>query len=409
MNHKERIMSAVSGTGTDYLPFVPRLDLWYRANRLNGTLPARYQHASLEQITEDLDIGFHAIVPDFKDLEDAADEADRALGLYQLRSMPYRIELDDVERIVRYDGDITEVKYLTPAGTINTRVLYDDTMRRAGITVTHILEHAIKDVSDFPAVAHIFRNIKVIPDERRYRRFQDKIGERGVAVAFTSLAASPMHLIQRELMPVDSFFYALHDYPQEMSWLEDQISLFFTRVFEVVSQSSAEVVFSGANYDSSITYPPFFEKYIQPYLAEQAHILHQKGKFLLTHTDGENQGLLELYRRSNIDIADSICPRPMTKQTLSEVRQAFQGKITIWGGLPSICVLGESMGEYEFDCFLEHTLEEIGQGDHLILSLADTTPPAALFGRIEKINQACRAFGPIRPVGSNKSGRDCCR
>ena len=31
---------------------------------------------------------------------------------------------------------------------------------------------------------------------------------------------------------------------------------------------------------------------LQPGLAEFAAVLHRQGKYLLTHTDGENQGLL---------------------------------------------------------------------------------------------------------------------
>ncbi len=42
-------------------------------------------------------------------------------------------------------------------------------------------------------------------------------------------------------------------------------------------------------------------------------IFDKKGKFLLTHTDGENIGLLEEYMACEFDIADSICPSPMTK------------------------------------------------------------------------------------------------
>ncbi len=48
-------------------------------------------------------------------------------------------------------------------------------------------------------------------------------------------------------------------------------------------------------------------------------------KFLLTHTDGENTGLLEHYLESNMDVADSVCPKPMTKLSFKEVRDHFDG------------------------------------------------------------------------------------
>ncbi len=397
MNHKERIIKTIKGERTDCLPFVPRLDLWYRANKKNGTLPIKYRNATLMEMTLDMDIGYHGIVPDFKDIDSIEDEVDRALGIYKLRNMPYRAELKNVERKVTIDGDITQVDYITPVGNIRTKVLYNEDMRREGITITHIVEHAIKSPDDFEAMAYIFNDFRVSPNYEGYNAFNEQISDRGVAVGFVSLAASPMHLIQRELMPVEQFFYEMYDHNEELNWLSGEINNFYTKVFQVVAESQSEIVLSGANYDSSVTYPPFFKEYIAPYLKQQADILHKKDKFLLTHTDGENKGLLDLYLEAGIDIADSICPYPMTKLSLEEVRNVFKGNITIWGGLPSICVLENSMSEYEFEKYLNNTLESVGKADHLILSLADTTPPLAKFERIEKIIKLCKEFGPVVP------------
>jgi len=398
MTHKERILRTITGRETDFLPFVPRLDLWYRSNKTNRTLPEKYKTATLMEITEDLDIGYHAVVPDFKDVTCPEDEIYRALGIHRLRQMPYRVETDSIEKKVTYDKDVTTVVYSTPYGDIRTRVLYDDTMKKAGISISHILEYAIKSISDFEAAAYIFRNLKVKPNYKEYDEFRDMIGDRGIAVAFTSLAASPMHLIQRELMPMDTFFFEQFDHPSELETLAEAIKEHFMDVFDIVCGSSAEIIFSGANYDRSITYPPYFEKHIMPYLAKQSELLHAKGKLLLTHTDGENKGLLELYLRSGIDIADSICPYPMTSHTLRDVRDVFGEKITVWGGIPSVSVLKSSMSDLEFERYLNGMLENAGNGDHLIAAIADTTPPAADFTRILKINKACRSFGRIKPT-----------
>lgn len=394
MTRKERILSAIAGKGSDVLPFVPRLDLWYKANKYNGTLPWKYRNASLMEITDDLDIPYHGVVPDFKDIDREEDEFDRALGIYRLRTMPYRVELGDVKRRVHLEGDITRVEYLTPVGNLQAKILYNEDMRKAGITISHILEPIIKDVEDYEAAAYVFQNLEVHPNYEGYEQFKDQVGQRGAAVAFVSLAASPMHLIQRELMDMNKFFLALYDHPDELGFLSDRIGDFYRRVFKTVSRSSAEIVFSGANYDSTITYPPYFAEHIAPSLAQQAEILHSRGSYLLTHTDGENRGLLDLYLKANIDVADSICPYPMTSLTLREVRDFFKGRITVWGGLPSVCVLEDSMDEGAFRSYIDNTLEQIGGGDRLILALADTTPPAAKFERIEHIISVCRDFGP---------------
>jgi hypothetical protein len=208
-----------------------------------------------------------------------------------------------------------------------------------------------------------------------------------------------MHFIMKELMSIETFFYESFDHPEELEWLEESISKFYYMVFNTVVKSPSEIILSGANYDSAITTPPFFEKHIVPSLNRQAKILHENDKFLLTHTDGENKGLIEHYLKSGFDIADSICPAPMTGLTLKEIKEDFDGKITIWGGIPSISVLENSMNDYEFDKYIDMTLDSIGRGDHIILSIADTTPPDAKFERIKSIAKKAREFGPVDQRG----------
>ncbi len=397
MTHRERILATVEGKATDQLPFVPRLDLWYKANQRAGTLPTKYRKASLADIVDDLGVGYHCVIPDFLDFADPLDTVDRPLGIWRLRSLPYRVVLRDVKRNVSCEGDSTIVEYLTPAGKIRTRAVYDEAMKRAGVTLTHVAEFAIKSIDDYEAVAHIFRHAEVEPQYDRYLMLKEEVGERGVVVAFGGMGGSPMHYIIHELMPYDLFFYHYYDHRKELEWLAEQIAPYFERLFQVAAESPAEIILVGSNYDTQITWPPFFRDHITPSLAKVADTLHAQGKFLLTHTDGENKGLLSEYVKSKVDIADSICPAPMTSLSLAQIREAFSGRITIWGGIPSVAVLESSMSDYEFEQYLDRVCEEAGRGDHLIVSIADTTPPDAKFSRIQRIAEVAKQFGPVEP------------
>jgi len=73
--------------------------------------------------------------------------------------------------------------------------------------------------------------------------------------------ACPIHYIMRELMPLEQFFYALHDYPEKVHRLAEQIAPFFQQTQTIGAESPAEVLMLGGNYDDSITYPLFFERY----------------------------------------------------------------------------------------------------------------------------------------------------
>jgi hypothetical protein len=310
---------------------------------------------------------------------------------------PYRTVLENVERRSRVEGDRRFVEYVTPKGVLRTTVLYDESMRRAGITITHVEEHAFKSAADYPALGHLFENIRVEPNAEGYSEFAAKVGDRGIPVGYVTGAASPMHFILRELMPLETFFYEMFDHPGELKRLAEQVGVFYKRMLSAAAGSSAEVFLLGANYDASVTYPPFFAEHIEPTLRAFADTLHARGKFLLTHTDGENTGLLEHYVGSRIDVADSVCPAPMTKLTFREVRDFFAGRITIMGGIPSVALLKDSMPDADFGRFLDRFFEDIGRGDHLILGISDTTPPGAQFERILEIGKRVEAFGPVRP------------
>ena len=50
---------------------------------------------------------------------------------------------------------------------------------------------------------------------------------------------------------------------------------------------------------------------------------------------------------------------------------------------------------FEFEKYLDMTLESVGKGDHMIFSIADTTPPGAEFDRILTIAKKTAEFGPV--------------
>jgi len=397
MTHKERMLAAIRGEPTDRIPYAPRLDLWYWANKQAGTLPAGFEDATLKQIVDDNGMSFHAVAPEFRDLRGPEDDADRALGIYNLAVMPCQTVFDNIERVIETEGDRTRVTYHTPKGSLRTVTVYDKAMREAGISITHVEEYAFKSPEDYEPLRELFRHARAVPNYEGFEAFAAGVGERGIPVAYVSSAASPMHLLQREIMRFDVFFYEMHDHPDEINELSASIQPYWNQMLDVASRSPAEVLLLGANYDAAVTYPPFFKEYITPTLQSFARTLHAQGKYLLTHTDGENTGLLTHYLDAEIDIADSICPQPMTKLSLKEVRDAFGKRITVMGGIPSVALLKETMDETQFDEFLDGFFEEIGDGSHLILGISDTTPPAAEWSRLLKIRDRVEAFGRVGP------------
>ncbi len=394
MNYRERIYAGLTGGASDELPICPRLDLWYNANKRNGTLPREYRSATLFQIIESLDIGYNTTIPDFRALERPEEEAFRALGLFQCADIFYTLDFDMDVRIFS-DGDELVTEYHTPYGIITTRSLYSEKMAQDGVTVSHISEKAFKSAADYRSLCYIFESAVVKPRYDRIARMEGMAGNRGLPIGWITSTASPMHYIQKQLMGFEQFFFEMFDHAEELENLTWAIGCMEDKIFDIMLEAPVDVYRMGGNYDSMMQNPPFFKEHITPHLRERSRKLHEKGKILTTHTDGENGGLLEEYLACEVDMAESLCPAPMTTLSVRETRETFDGRVGIWGGIPSLMMLPGSYSEKEYDAYLDDFFDAVGDGNRFIISIADTVPPDADFNRIRKLIQRAKAFGPV--------------
>lgn len=399
MTKKEQLLRAFRGEPIDELPFLPRLDIWYNANMARGTMPEKYKHATLKEMLDDLGLGYHYIIPNYKAWDGEGRDDDIGLGHYRFNTKPFRLEFHNMKREIQQDGKGNyHIRYITPVGEVSTCYHYDDQMKQSGLTLNVINEHALKgEDKDYDVVAYIFENCEVIPDYTKYHQFMDEVvGDNGICTGYVAAWASPLHYIIQDLMDFETFCYEYADNREKIDELCQRLTPFFDRIFDVVLASRAELLLCGCNFDRSITAPNIFAEGITPFIKKQSAKAHAAGKFLATHPDGENWGLLEEYVKSGMDVADSICPSPMTHYSLKEVRDVFGSKITIWGGIPSICLLDSQMSDYEFEKYMDETLASIGDGRNLIMGIADTTPPDARLDRILRTAEIIKSFGPVK-------------
>lgn len=155
MTVKERILATLRGEPTDLLPFVPRLDNWFYAHEATNTLPDKYKNATLRDMVDDLGIGYHSIIPNFKNWREGGyGDLHVGLGIYDLELSPWKVVFHNV-KITQERNDKGELKvtYETPKGTITTRVVYTPQMLRDGIVLYAHKEHAIKSYEDYDAAA----------------------------------------------------------------------------------------------------------------------------------------------------------------------------------------------------------------------------------------------------------------
>jgi methylmalonyl-CoA mutase cobalamin-binding domain/chain len=395
--HKARILAAMRGEMVDVIPFVPRLDLWWLANLTRETLPERYRGMMPDDISRTEGWAWYHMVPNFADVKGPEDVLHRSIGLFHFKQSVYGWRFSsDVEIKVEKQGDQQIVEYRTPVGSVRTIGGLTRQAMRAGSSLGWVAEHVIKKPEDYRVVGHLFSNIEVFPQYESAQAYIEAIGENGVAaVGGPSLGASPMHMIQKEFLDPTQFFYHYQDYQKEMRELADCVEVYFEKVLAIVEDSPAEVVLWGANYDDMLTYPPFFEKELLPWLQRAAEALRARGKIVATHTDGENRGLMDLIQDSGVDVAESVTPWPMTQVRIEEYYQRWRERLTIMGGIPESILLEETATEEEFEAFLDDLFAGVAPGDRLILGTADSTPPDARFERLHRIQERVQKEGRL--------------
>ena len=353
MSHKADILKTIRGIFPGKLPYAPRFDIWFNAHQYRGTLPEQYHDcATALDIARKIGVGGHLAVPDFIRTEDPAQMADRGIGVYHHPQVPYRINLRKVERIMEKDEYKTTVTYRTPKGTVRVSFEMTEDMKRSGTTISWITEHAIKSGEDYAPLIFLFENLDVEPKYDGIRSMIDSAGEDALVVSTASIPGSPMQYIMRDLIDITSFFMEMYDRPDELKALADAIGSYFERLMPVAASSPGELLLFGANTDETITYPPFYEKHIMPWISRFAAMAHDNGKYVLIHADGENQSLFDIYRQTGIDVLEAVAPAPMTKSDIREVLAKTEG-MTVWGGIPSVALMQELYREEEFERFMK--------------------------------------------------------
>jgi methylmalonyl-CoA mutase cobalamin-binding domain/chain len=397
ITHKQRMLAACRGEQVDRLPFVPRLDLWYLANATSGTLPKQHAGRTMNEIARAEGWAVYFRFADNQlSPEDQPKYLHRGIGLYASRDTVCDFVLPrDVEVKVHRDGGYLRVEYHTPVGMVSTTVQYDIEAQKRGITIPALVEHLIKTPDDYGPAGYLFEHIGAVPNHGRFVRWaEDEIRDDGVAVAMGFFAASPINQIQRDLIDPTQFFLHYDDHQEKMRGLADRMEPLFDRVLDIVCNAPAEVVLWGANFDDMLTYPPYFEREIQPWIRKVSSRLAAAGKLLLCHTDGENKGLMDLIRDSGAHIAESICPAPMTRVPLAEYYRRWSPRLTLFGGIPSTIVLPET-SDAEFESYMDELFRTVAPGTRMLVGIADNVPPDAIFSRVQRIGERVAREGAL--------------
>jgi uroporphyrinogen-III decarboxylase len=359
MTEREKQLAVLEGRTPDKIPFMPRLEIWYTAQYLAGTLPPEYQGKRLKDIQDDVGVGASA----------------RTGRVYTKR-------LRGVEVVERRMGLRTEHDYVTPIGTVTTAHQRTVDLDNAGITALEI-EQAIKTEADYDVCKYIIENTEYYPAYDEFEAYDSDIGDRGLPMVATEDV--PFHHYLNVLVGYGKGYLDIMDYPDKFeSLLEVMENNLREKMWPVVANSPGTLFLHGAHLASTITPPNFFDKYLTPYMREFADYMHDHGKIVGHHADNDTRSILSQLKETDYDMHECFATAPLVPTTFREAREGLGPDVTIFGAIPSV-VLEEDVSDSEFEEFMEDVFDSIAPGDRTILGIADNMMPSSKISRVKRV------------------------
>ncbi len=372
MTNRERILAVLDRKRPDRVPWIARLDLWYHARMAEGNLPARFQGMGVVEVGRALRTG-----------------------------NPAR---DGKVFTVRYDGlevrderapGVARQRFITPHGEVTFgRILSE---KVSGTTDQGLpLEHPIHSVDDYKVLEYIAEHTYYDPCYDEYLKYEAAVG--GDGYPMVSCGDVPFHYFLLHLAGYNQAYFEMVDHAQEFEHLltvMEQVER--ERLWPVVADSPARLILHGVHFDSQMTPPHMFRKYMTPYYKDFSALLHARGKSLTWHADDDSKDILAEVKAAGFDMAECFCTAPMVEVTLEEARAAWGTDVIIFGGVPSI-ILEPGYPEAEFEAYMRKLFCVIAPGDAFILGVADNVMPTSVIERVERISDLVAQHGsyPVR-------------
>ena len=311
MDNRERILAILNQRAPDRIPWIPRLELWYNAQVLTGSLPAAWRGSSLRQVEKALGLGTPA-----------------------RNGQIYRIEYAGVEIVTSRQDNQVITEYHTPLGTLRQAVVSSHELADLGIQGL-MKEHFLKTARDYRLLEWVIEHMQVVPTYAEFLAYDQEIGGDGLPMA--QIAFSPFWDFLEVFAGFNQAFYHLSDYQPEVDHLLGLMEeVYRQRLWPVVAASPAQMVLTDAHLNSQLTPPRLFEKYLLPYHRDLSALLRSQGKCPVMHADADTSRILEHIERGGWGMVECFITAPMVEMTLARARQAWGKRVIIWGGLPSV-------------------------------------------------------------------------
>jgi hypothetical protein len=335
-----------------------------------GTLPAKYDGWRLRDIERDLGMG--------------APARDGVI---------YRTRCRGVDTAVRLDGMHIRTDYITPVGTVSSVYKRTPELDMAGIEPLEV-EKRIKRPEDYDVMMYIVENTEYIPCYEEYEAYDRAVGDEGYPMVATG--DGPFHTFLEKLAGYEKGYLDLAEHTDKVERLLDLIAQKHREeLWPIIAESPSRLILHGAHYDTQMTPPRMFKKYITPYYQEMSALMHQHDKVLVHHADNDSSRILTDFQEAGYDMVECFATAPLVPCTMEQAREAWGSSMIIWGGVPSILLEEDMVSEEEFESSMMDLFKAIAPGDAFILGVADNATAKASLPRVIRVGELVEEYGKL--------------
>jgi hypothetical protein len=389
---KERVLSVLERRVPDRLPFIDRIEIWYKGMQARGTMPERYAGMSLDQVHKDVGIGREKFSIPYALKLRGVD-----MRITHANELIYREVDPDVRYFpAQYPPDIiprdkpgcSTVEYKTPVGAVSVRYEFAESMMSLSGMEPYLSTHLIKEPDDFKTIEYILERAEFVPLYREFLEEESRLGSNGFLVP--CIHRIPFQQALLEYLGEMSLFQALYDSRDRLDRLIHLLDRQMVEILDRLKEMDLPYVEFGDNLDGMMTNPNLFTHYCLPQYQKYAQILHSQGKKMGSHTDGNLKPLLDLLPESGLDVCESFTPQPLTELLFEDAWEKWKNGPLIWGGIPS-SLLEARIGQDVFEAFIDNLLNLVRNGP-IIIGVGDMVLDNNLIDRVKYIAERVEAL-----------------
>ncbi len=364
---RQRALAVLHNEMPARLPFITRLEAWYKSHTRANTLPEPLRGLTLHQV--------HV-----------------AIGVGQLKfSSPFALRLRSVEVQATFNGELffraheplienfpgmwdivptdrpgeTITELITPRGRLSlVHKLLPENVRTG--TDPYLTRHLIQTDEDVRTLEYILDHAEIVPLHQKVRDDEAQVGEHGLVVPL--LYRIPFQQLLLEYFGEIPLFRALQAQPASVRRLLDLLDRQMLLLIEEIASLDVPYVEFPDNLHGPMTSPRLFREFCLPAYQKYCEALHAQGKKVGSHTDGNMRPLLNLLPQTGLDVCESFSPYPLTPCDFEEAWRAWERGPRIWGGIPSP-ILEDRFSAADFRSYMAQLLKTIDRP--IILGIVD--------------------------------------